>query len=540
MKAIFAGDRSIPRALDPLGLAETFTFWTDVPPQAVFAGVTELEPGPRPDRRARPSEDRRVLGAPLPGRRGDELPGHARRGGGARARARSRRPSRLRMLRADVPVGSYLSGGLDSSLVAALGPPGQGRPVLHLLDPLRGRGVRRDAVPADDGRAPRERPPRDHGRSPRHRRASSPRSSATRSARCCGRRPAPLFLLSRLVRESGIKVVLTGEGADEMFAGYDLFREAKVRRFWGRQPASTIRPRLLDRLYPYLARSPVAQRTMARAVLRPGPRAVGGARVRPPDALAARGGAPATLLGRTCGARRAGSTSPARAARRAPRRVRPLAAPRPGPVPGGAHAALRVPPLVAGRPDAHGPLGRGPVPLPRRRGRGAGELPARRPTSCAGSTRSTSSSAPRRAWFPTRSSARPKQPYRAPDAPRSRGRTRPDWVAEVMSERAVADAGVFDPDGGRPPVAQVPEPAERRAVLERRQHGARRRPVHRTALRAARSPRADRSATMPFQTVVDRLPIRTEATPRAQAPGRYYRHDGRGARAELRPRVTST
>src|SRR5262249_35022558 len=75
--------------------------------------------------------------------------------------------------------------------------------------------------------------------------------------------PAPMFLLSRLVRNEGIKVVLTGEGADEMFAGYDLFREAKVRRFWARHPSSASRPRLLERLYPYLARSPVAQRAMA-------------------------------------------------------------------------------------------------------------------------------------------------------------------------------------------------------------------------------------------------------------------------------------
>jgi asparagine synthase (glutamine-hydrolysing) len=76
--------------------------------------------------------------------------------------------------------------------------------------------------------------------------------------------PAPLFLLSRLVHEAGIKVVLTGEGADELFAGYDLFREGKVRRFWGRQPGSALRPRLLERLYPYLARSPVAQQGLAR------------------------------------------------------------------------------------------------------------------------------------------------------------------------------------------------------------------------------------------------------------------------------------
>jgi asparagine synthase (glutamine-hydrolysing) len=62
--------------------------------------------------------------------------------------------------------------------------------------------------------------------------------------------PAPMFLLSRLVRAHGFKVVLTGEGADEFLAGYDIFKEAKVRRFWARQPASQLRPKLLQRLYP--------------------------------------------------------------------------------------------------------------------------------------------------------------------------------------------------------------------------------------------------------------------------------------------------
>src|SRR5690606_3434229 len=48
--------------------------------------------------------------------------------------------------------------------------------------------------------------------------------------------PAPLFLLSQLVRDNGMKVVLTGEGADEFLAGYDIFKEDKARRFWSRQP----------------------------------------------------------------------------------------------------------------------------------------------------------------------------------------------------------------------------------------------------------------------------------------------------------------
>jgi asparagine synthase (glutamine-hydrolysing) len=64
--------------------------------------------------------------------------------------------------------------------------------------------------------------------------------------------PAPMYLLSRLVRENNIKVVITGEGADEMLAGYDIFKEAKIRRFWANQPNSVIRPRLLTKLYPYL------------------------------------------------------------------------------------------------------------------------------------------------------------------------------------------------------------------------------------------------------------------------------------------------
>ncbi len=62
--------------------------------------------------------------------------------------------------------------------------------------------------------------------------------------------PVPMFLLSRLVRDSGYKVVLTGEGADELLAGYDIFREAKIRRFWARRPESRMRPGLLKRIYP--------------------------------------------------------------------------------------------------------------------------------------------------------------------------------------------------------------------------------------------------------------------------------------------------
>jgi asparagine synthase (glutamine-hydrolysing) len=48
-----------------------------------------------------------------------------------------------------------------------------------------------------------------------------------------------------------------------VFGGYDIFKEGKIRRFWGRQPKSAWRPLLLRRLYGYLANSPTARGGMA-------------------------------------------------------------------------------------------------------------------------------------------------------------------------------------------------------------------------------------------------------------------------------------
>jgi asparagine synthase (glutamine-hydrolysing) len=64
--------------------------------------------------------------------------------------------------------------------------------------------------------------------------------------------PAPMALLSRLVHDLGIKVVMTGEGADEFIGGYNIYKEDKVRRFWAREPESAWRRLPLRRLYPYV------------------------------------------------------------------------------------------------------------------------------------------------------------------------------------------------------------------------------------------------------------------------------------------------
>ena len=61
-----------------------------------------------------------------------------------------------------------------------------------------------------------------------------------------------MSLLAKNVKEHNIKVVITGEGADELLGGYNIFKETKIRHFWAKDPTSKYRPLLLKKLYPYL------------------------------------------------------------------------------------------------------------------------------------------------------------------------------------------------------------------------------------------------------------------------------------------------
>ncbi len=262
VKALFAADPSLPRRLDPTGLDELFTFWAPVAPQTVFEGIEEVEPGTVRIYGEAGVRHYRSYDPGFPTGRVGEFPGSLD-DAVDEVRAALVDATSLRMLRADVPVGSYLSGGLDSSLIAAIGLRAKGSNFSTFS--LRFEDAEYDETSYQ--RLMAERLGSDHhevlvGRADiarvfpdviRHTERPVLRTA-----------PAPLYLLSKLVRDAGIKVVLTGEGADEMFAGYDLFREAKVRRFWAAQPASLRRPRLLERLYPYLERSPVAQRAVSR------------------------------------------------------------------------------------------------------------------------------------------------------------------------------------------------------------------------------------------------------------------------------------
>jgi asparagine synthase (glutamine-hydrolysing) len=441
VKALFAGAPGLPRALDPVGLAETFTFWTVVPPQSVFQGVVELEPG-----HVRTVSPAGVTDRAFWTPRYPAAPGEGFQGTPADAArevlAALEQAVRLRMLRADVPVGSYLSGGLDSSLVAALGRRVQGERFLTFS--LRFEDAEYDETPYQ--RQVAALIGSDHREIVVSRRdiaEAFPAVVAHAERPLLRTAPAPLFLLSRLVRESGIKVVLTGEGADELFGGYDLFREGKVRRFWARERGSTLRPRLLARLYPYLARSPVAQQAMAREYFG-----------RDLDHAALPGFAHAPRWRQAAALQRLFAPGVREAAQAVDVRARLLAA-LPEAFPRWAPLAqdqwLEVHTLLSGYLLAsqgdrmlmgHSVEGRFPF-----LDADVVELANSLPASYKLRVLSEKDVLKRAAagLVPEEVVRRPKQPYRAPDALSFVGAGAPGWIGEVLSPAAVAAAGVFEP-----------------------------------------------------------------------------------------------
>jgi asparagine synthase (glutamine-hydrolysing) len=247
IKALFASAEVEP-ALDLHGLGQVFMFWVTLPPRTAFQHISQLPPGHSlvlENGTIRISQHWRLDFV----HDGDSL---------ATSEERLTEEllellldaTRIR-LRSDVPVGTYLSGGLDSTFVTAL-------TKLLAGDYLHTFSVGFDDSEFDESQYQEE--------------AHKFLKSQHTALRCAGRdiarvfpdvvrhteqpilrtAPAPLYMLAKLVRESGFKVVLTGEGADETMGGYDIFKEAKIRRFCGRMPNSHMRPLLLKRLYPYM------------------------------------------------------------------------------------------------------------------------------------------------------------------------------------------------------------------------------------------------------------------------------------------------
>lgn len=246
IKAILAAG-SITAELDPIALRQTFTYWSPLSPRTSFQGISTLPPGhtlllqPGGTPHIQPYWQPDFAPAPSPTSL-EEAACHLR--------DLLVDATHIR-LRADVPVGAYLSGGLDSSAITAL--------IRHYTgNRLETFSIGFSDAAYDESEFQQQMATHlgthHHHITCTHQEIGDafPQVIWHTETPLLRTSPVPLFLLSRLVRQSGFKVVLTGEGADEFLAGYNIFKEAKIRRFWARQPDSAWRPMLLQKLYRYI------------------------------------------------------------------------------------------------------------------------------------------------------------------------------------------------------------------------------------------------------------------------------------------------
>ena len=232
--------------MDLEGLSQVFTFWNTIAPKTAFKGIHQLRPGECVIHEKNASRSFIYWDMSFPGMGQHDI------GSEDKAVASVREAldvSTSIRLRSDVPVGAYLSGGLDSSILTTL--------TKRHADHMETFSVS-FSDPAYDEAPFQQAMGKMLGTNHRVKKVTYTDIGdvftdivghcETPILRCA---PAPMFMLSALTRKHGIKVVLTGEGADEMFGGYDIFKEAKIRRFWAENPSSELRPLLLFKLYPY-------------------------------------------------------------------------------------------------------------------------------------------------------------------------------------------------------------------------------------------------------------------------------------------------
>ena len=229
--------------IDPLSLEQIFTFWSVQSPKTIFKNIFEIPPG----HYALISKQKFEIEPyweldfqePKPRKRDiDYL---------EEFEYILRDACRLR-LRSDVPVGAYLSGGLDSSVTSR---------IVRDLAPDHLNTFSISFSNPDYDESCHQKLMQDFLDTSHHSlycthediAESFPKIIWHTETPILRTAPAPMFLLSGLVNENNIKVVLTGEGADEILAGYDIFKEMKIRRFWAKNPDSTFRPKLFRKIY---------------------------------------------------------------------------------------------------------------------------------------------------------------------------------------------------------------------------------------------------------------------------------------------------
>ncbi|MFD2113530.1 asparagine synthase (glutamine-hydrolyzing) [Thiorhodococcus fuscus] len=228
IKALLAHPE-VERRLDPAGLDQILTFPGLVSPRTLFAGIHALAPGHLLVVEGNRCREIRYWDYDFP-TCADSAQTETDEAELLDALDAALTQAVRRRLMADVPVGLYVSGGLDSSLIAALThriAPEQSRHSFSItfdrpeIDERRWQALMVDrlgsvhhAVEFDE----------DEVLSSLRDVVWAGETALKESYNAC------TLALARLVRQQGMRVVLTGEGADELFGGYVGYRLDQTRR----------------------------------------------------------------------------------------------------------------------------------------------------------------------------------------------------------------------------------------------------------------------------------------------------------------------
>ncbi len=244
----------ISAELNPSSIIETFSYWSNLPGNTFFKGIKSLSPGniliasnhtydihQYWDWSYEKQDDINYCNF-------DEVL--------EELELKFKKAIKLQ-LRSDVPVGVYISGGLDSTIVANLA----AEESKHHLNTF---SIRFDEKEMDEGNyqdiVTKNLHTNHHVLNCGVKDISSAFPDCVRHLETPILRtaPVPLYLLSNLVNRNNIKVVLSGEGADEIFCGYDIFKELIIRKHYLKKKNLDIVKALLFRIYHYINASPVS------------------------------------------------------------------------------------------------------------------------------------------------------------------------------------------------------------------------------------------------------------------------------------------
>jgi asparagine synthase (glutamine-hydrolysing) len=222
-------DPGVGREISPEALSAYLTLQYNPGRQTIFRDVVRLRPGTMLEVSADGIQERTWW--EVPAEPGPDWP-EAR---WVEALRELLRDSVRRRLLADVPLGAFLSGGIDSSTVTALMAQLIGRPVETFSVGFRVPGAYDESEHA-------ERVARRFGTEHRSLVVDAmdverllPRTVYHLDEPVADYAAIPTYLLSEFARRH-VKVVLTGEGADELFAGYDHYRFPHLLGRYGRVP----------------------------------------------------------------------------------------------------------------------------------------------------------------------------------------------------------------------------------------------------------------------------------------------------------------